>query len=129
MSRTRLSCGITFVIAGILHFLRPDVYETIMPPYLPDHHELVLASGAAESLGGLMILIPGLERPARWWMIATLIAIFPANLHMALHPDEIRGMPEIPRALLWLRLPGQLLFIWWVVRATNKRAPEPALAA
>lgn len=122
MSRTRLSCGITFVIAGILHWLRPKMYVAIMPPYLPAHHELVLASGVAESVGGLLILKPGLEKPARWWMIATLVAVFPANVHMAVHADDIRGLPEIPRALLWARLPFQLAFIWWVLRATDTKA-------
>jgi uncharacterized membrane protein len=121
MSPARISCGITFVFAGMMHLLRPREYEAIMPPYVPAHREMVIISGYAETVGGLAILTPGLERPARWWMIALLIAVFPANLHWALHPDEIKGVPKVPRGLLWARLPFQLAFAWWVVRATDTR--------
>jgi uncharacterized membrane protein len=129
MSRVRLSCGITFIVAGLLHFIMPKPYISIMPPYLPAHKELVLLSGVAEAGGGVLILIPGLEKPARWFMIATLIAIFPANVHVAMNPDQIKGLPEqIPHWTLWARLPFQAAFIWWVLRATQKRPvsqPQP----
>jgi uncharacterized membrane protein len=110
---------VVFSFAGVLHFVRPKMYEAIMPPYIPAHRELVLASGVAESLGGVAALFPRAHPFARWWLIATLIAILPANVHMALHPDDIKGLPDIPRWLLWARLPLQLLFIAWVVRATR----------
>ena len=122
MSRRRALCGITFMATGALHLLRPRQYEAIMPPYVPAHREMVIISGWAEAVGGLAILTPGLRRAARAWMLALLIAVFPANLHMALHPDEIRGLPTIPRWLLWARLPVQALVMLWVVRATEEEA-------
>jgi uncharacterized membrane protein len=114
--------GVAFTIAGILHFIRPESYEAIMPPYLPAHRELVLLSGAAESAGGLAALFPRVHPFARWWLIAVLIAVFPANLYWAMNPDDVRALPGVPTWVLWARLPLQLAFIAWVVRAT--RPPE-----
>lgn len=110
--------GAFFLVAGLLHFLRPAMYEAIMPPYVPAHRELVLASGAAEMAGGLGTLHPRTRGLAGWWLVATLIAVFPANVHMALHPDDIRGL-DVPRALLWARLPVQGLLVAWAWRATR----------
>src|SRR5262245_7048211 len=96
--------GPFFVLAGTLHFVRPRTYVRIMPPYLPGHRELVYASGAAEALGGLGLVPRATRRAAGWWLIATLIAIFPANVHMALHHEEF---PKVPggAVALWVRLP------------------------
>ena len=111
-------CGPVFVLAGVLHFVKPRMYEAIMPPWLPRHRELVLASGAAEIAGGVGLMTPW-RRPAGWWLLATLVAVFPANVHMALHPEDYR----VPggRAALYARLPFQLVFMAWV-RAAMRRA-------
>ena len=113
MRLVRSLAGPTFVFAGVMHFVIPRTYERIMPPYLPRHRELVYASGVAEIAGGLGLVPRRTRRPAGWWLIATLIAVFPANLHMALHPDDY---PEIPggKAAMWARLPFQAVFIAWV---------------
>lgn len=120
VSPLRIACGVFWMVAGSLHFVRPKMYEAIMPPQLPAHHELVLASGAAEIAGGLAVLTPGLERPARWWLIGVLIAVFPANVHMAINPDQIKGLPTLPSWTLWARLPIQVAFAAWVVAATRR---------
>jgi uncharacterized membrane protein len=99
-----------------MHFIRPREYRAIMPDYLPAHRELVAASGVAEIAGGLGVLHPRTRRLAGWWLVATLIAVFPANVHMALHPERHK---RIPRALLYARLPVQGLFIAWALRATR----------
>ncbi len=105
--------GPFFVFAGAMHFLRTGWYVRIMPPYLPAHRGLVYASGAAEIAGGLGVMLPRTRRAASLWSIATLIAVFPANLHMALNPERYeKGIPG-GRASLWARLPVQLLFITW----------------
>src|SRR3954453_4079559 len=114
----RRLCGPFFVFAGAMHFLRPRFYLAIMPPYLPRHRELVYASGVAEIAGGLG-MIAGARRPAGWWLIATLMAVFPANLHMALHPEDF---PQMPRNALYARLPFQAVFIAWVRAAMRSES-------
>ncbi|HEV2075148.1 MAG TPA: hypothetical protein VGR10_02820 [Thermoleophilaceae bacterium] len=116
--RARLLLAPFFVAAGTLHFVKPRPYEAIVPPYVPRPREAVMVSGAAEVAGGLSALHPGLGPFTRWWLTALLVAVFPANLHMALYPDEITGL-RIPRPLLWARLPLQALLIAWVWRGTR----------
>jgi uncharacterized membrane protein len=108
-----------FVAAGALHIAIPRTYQRIVPPYLPRHRELVYASGAAEIVGGLGLGPRATRRLAGWWLIATLIAVFPANVHMALHPDEFPGVPG-GAVSLWARLPFQAVFIAWVRAAMNR---------
>ena len=110
----RALTGATFLATGLLHFAKPRVYEAIMPDYLPAHRELVLLSGAAEMAGGAGLLADRTRRPAGWWLIATLVAVFPANLHMALHPERYR---PIPPWALWARLPLQAAIAAGVLRA------------
>ncbi len=104
-----------FTIAGINHFANPEVYRRIVPPYLPAPSLLVIISGIAEIAGGIGLLIPSLRRPAAIGLLALLVAVFPANIHMALHPGDFS---EIPEWLLWLRLPLQPLLMFWVWRST-----------
>ena len=104
--------GPVFIVAGILHFVIPRTYEAIVPDYLPAKRELVYASGVAEIVGGAAALAPRSRRWASWLNIATLVAVFPANLHMALHPERYRQIPGGRPALL-ARLPLQALFIAW----------------
>ena len=107
-----------FIVGGVNHFAHADFYMPMMPDYLPSHVLLVQLSGVAEVLLGGALLVPRLERLAAWGILALLVAVFPANLHMALHPDRF---PTIAPAMLWLRLPLQLpLLAWaWVYRRNN----------
>lgn len=107
--------GLGFTVAGTLHFTHTRVYERIMPPYVPRHREAVLVSGAAEIAGGLGVLLPATRPAARWGLLALLAAVFPANLHMALEPDDY----PMPRWALWARLPFQVVFALGVWRATR----------
>jgi uncharacterized membrane protein len=109
-------------MAGAMHFVRPRYYVSIMPDWLPAHRGLVAASGAAEIAGGVGLMLPA-PRARRWaarWLIATVAAVFPANVHMAQHPERY---PRVPggRVTLYLRLPAQLLFVWWIVAAGRRR--------
>jgi uncharacterized membrane protein len=110
MRLVRALAGPFFVFAGAMHFAVPRAYARIMPPYLPRHRELVYASGVAEAIGGLGLMPRATRRVAGWWLIATLIAIFPANVHMALRSEDF---PEVPGGAvsLWARLPFQAVFI------------------
>lgn len=108
--------GPFFVVAGTMHFVIPKAYESIVPDYLPAHRELVYASGVAEIVGGLGAMNARTRRAASWLNIATLLAVFPANLHMALHPERYEQLPGGRRALQ-MRLPLQALFIVWAFAA------------
>ena len=111
--------AVFFTAAGTLHFLRPGMYEQIVPEYLPGPRELVFASGAAEIAGGLGVIPERTRRLAGLWLAATLVAVFPANVHMALHPERY---PGISPTLLWGRLALQPLAIWWALAATRPGA-------
>ena len=90
----------------------------MMPPYLPYHLELVYISGVFEILGGVGLLIPQVSRAAAWGLILLFIAVFPANVNMAVNDVVIDGMPHNLLAY-WLRLPFQGVLIawaWWFTR-------------
>jgi uncharacterized membrane protein len=116
-SALRKLAGPFFIGAGALHFVRPEPYRAIMPPYIPASHAMVALSGVAEAAGGAGLLAPRTRRWASWWLVATLVAIFPANVHMALHPERYERHVPAGRVGLCLRLPFQLLFIAWVLAA------------
>ena len=105
--------GAFFVGAGALHFVIPRQYAAIMPDWLPRRRELVYASGVAEIAGGLGVMHPRTRLPASIWSIASLIAVFPANVGMALDPDRFAAVVPGGRAALWARLPVQGLFVAW----------------
>lgn len=108
----RAGFAVLFVAAGTLHFLFPAAYVRIVPPPLPAPALLVALSGAAEVAGGAGLLVPRVRRAAAWGLIALLVAVFPANVYMALRPD-VAGA-GVPPLLLWLRLPLQGVLIWGV---------------
>jgi len=127
---TRYVVSALFGAVGIAHFARTETLERIMPPYIPFHRELVLASGVAEIAGALGFAF-GREEVRRWsglWLIALLLAVFPANVQMAVHPDEY---PEVwsGKATLLVRLPLQFVLIaivWWAMQSdaqTSDSAP------
>lgn len=105
--------ALLYVAAGANHFLSTRFYEQIMPPWIPWHRPLVYASGVAEIALGLAILVPRLRRAAAWGIIALLVAVFPANLHMAMNEVLIDGEIAAPAWALWLRLPLQAVLIAW----------------
>lgn len=102
-------------MAGVYHFVSPKFYLKIMPPYLPYHEFLVAASGLAEVILGVLLLIPATRSWAAWGIILLLIAVFPANLHMA-YGSDFQAMSPWFR---WGRLPLQLVLIWWAFQYTK----------
>jgi len=99
-----------YVLAGVNHFISPDFYVKMMPAYLPLHLELVYISGVIEMLLGMALLFQQTRKAAAWGIILLLIAVFPANINMALHPE---AWDDISKTGLYLRLPIQLLLIGW----------------
>jgi uncharacterized membrane protein len=116
----RRLAGPTFVIAGALHFVIPRSYEAMLPRYLPAHRELVLASGVAEIAGGVGLMHPRTRTWAAWWLIATLVAVFPANVNMALDPDRYAAHVPGGERVLIARLPLQAALIAWVHAAARR---------
>jgi uncharacterized membrane protein len=118
--------GIFFIGAGVNHFVHTRFYLAIMPPYVPWPLFLVYLSGVLEGGFGLLVLIPRFTRVAAWGLILVMIGVFPANVHMALHPSSY---PSIQPLVLWLRLPLQILFIVWPLWYTRpNRANDQAIA-
>lgn len=105
--------ALAMIASGVLHFVATDRYAQIVPAYLPAHTLLVQLSGVAELLGGLGLLVPhpALRRWASYGLIALLVAVFPANVNMALHDIAVNGK-HLPTTFLWLRLPLQLVLVW-----------------
>jgi uncharacterized membrane protein len=117
--RYLLAGGMIFI--GIQHFRDPEPFVQIVPAILPAPRTLVLVSGFFEILGGLGLLLPWTRRAAAWGLVALYLAVFPANVNMAINHIPMGGR-ELPPLVLWLRLPLQLVFIawaWWYTR------PEP----
>ena len=109
-----------FIFAGFYHFYNPDIYLRIMPPYLPWPSALHLIAGFFEVVLGVMLLIPRFQRLAAWGLIALLVAVYPANIHMAVNHHLY---PEWPMIILWIRLPLQFVLIawaWWFTKADEK---------
>jgi uncharacterized membrane protein len=123
MKSSRAALAAFFTFTGVMHFLRPRFFEAIVPPAIEaQKREIVAISGAAEIAGAALVLNPGSRRLGRWWLLALLVAVFPANIHMAVSPEQIRGldMRKFPRWALRARLPLQPLAMLWVWQATRK---------
>jgi uncharacterized membrane protein len=121
MTRSQKGLAAFFSFAGAMHFVTPRSYEAMMPPSLPRHHEAVVISGLAEIAGAAAVVPARTRRFARWWLLGLLLAVFPANVHMAVNPEQVRGLDldRVPRWALWARLPLQPLAMLWVWRATR----------
>ena len=103
---------------GVLHFVHPDPFMRIVPPPLPPRGTVYL-SGVFEILGGIGLLVPRTRRFAAWGLIALYLAVFPANIYMALNDIQLDPANPMPTWGAWLRLPFQGLFIawaWWFTR-------------
>jgi uncharacterized membrane protein len=109
----RYLIGVLFILAGLLHFLKPGMYMSIMPDFIPYHKAMVLISGAAEILGGIGFMTPDFRTYATWGLVLLLIAVFPANIDMAWSGYKNHGFTLYTWALI-ARLPLQFVLIWWV---------------
>jgi uncharacterized membrane protein len=119
-------CALFFMGAGILHFGHPEPFVKVMPPFIPWPLTMVYISGVAEIAGGIGLLVRPFQRAAAWGLVALLVAVFPANVYMALDQVQVTANP-LPVWLLWARVPLQFVLIWWVVEVSRK--PTRASAA
>jgi uncharacterized membrane protein len=122
---SRYLCGLLYVVAGVNHFVNTDFYVSIMPPYLPWHLALVYVSGVAEVVLGAGLLVLRWSRVAAWGVIALLVAVFPANVHMALNPELFAWANPVG---LLIRLPIQGLLVAWAYWHTRPDRGTPAAA-
>jgi uncharacterized membrane protein len=110
--------SVFFTFAGVTHFIFPGFYTDLLRGnswglWLPAHLELVYISGVFEILGGLGVLLAATRQKAGYGLIALLVAVYPANIHMALHPELF---PDMTATALYLRLPMQFVaawLVWW----------------
>jgi uncharacterized membrane protein len=112
------SMAALYVLAGINHFVNPDFYKKIMPPWLPWHYPLIYISGVAEIVLGLLLLPVQTRKIAAWGIIILLIVVFPANVQMMLNYQQEHN------PYLWIavvRLPLQLLLIGWAYQFAKKQ--------
>lgn len=122
----RFLAAAAFVSVGVLHFTHEAVFLSIMPPWIPAslHRACVLVSGVAEIAGGIGLLVPSTRKAAGWGLLLLLVAVFPANLHMAITGAALGDLPANPVGN-WVRLPLQLViaaWIGWVAEVRWKRA-------
>lgn len=124
----RLALGVAMAVAGVAHLVDPLPFVQHLPPWVPNRELLVAASGVAEiALGAGLLLRP----PWRGWvglaLAAYLVAVFPANVYVAVSGVDVSGQPG--GVYPWLRLPFQALFVWlaaWSTRAPSVlRVKEP----
>jgi len=116
--------GLFYILAGLNHFRDPGFYLPMMPPSLPWHALLVYVSGVVEMLLGTAVLLPRLRQAAAWGLILLLLAIFPANIHIAVHNVPLGGATEGLGVWNWVRLPLQAVLIawaWWYTRPDHDR--------
>jgi uncharacterized membrane protein len=118
MTASLLITGGLFIVAGVLHFVAPRPYVAIMPAYLPSPLALVYLSGVGEILGGLGLLVLQTRTLAALGLIMLLIAVLPANVEM-LRQVQARGTSTVAIVACWLRLPLQLVLMWWVWRVAQ----------
>jgi uncharacterized membrane protein len=120
----RATLAVAMIIVGLTHFWRPDQYALIVPPQLPYPIALVYISGFFEILGGIGLLIPFVSVAAAWGLIALYIAVFPANINMAVNDIVLEGIPHNP-TFYWARLPLQAVLIAWAWWFTRNPAGQP----
>lgn len=127
----RLVLALFMITAGVLHFVVDHLFAQIVPPFLPWAYPIVWISGVIEiALGGLL-LVPKYRRLASLGLVLLFIAVFPANIYMALANVQLRGLPaglKQPSELgLWLRLPLQFVLMWWAYRVGREGPPAPSV--
>ena len=114
-----------YVLGGFNHLINPAFYLAIIPPDLPNPEWINLLSGLAEIVLGVFVLEPRVRVLAAWGLVALLIAVFPANVYVAVHNVGLPvGEPGTGNAVLnWVRLPFQALFVvwaWWYTRPDSQ---------
>jgi len=117
--------AVLMVAAGVNHFISPAPYVAMMPAVLPAPLALVYISGIAEIAGGIGLIPRATRKLAAWGLIALFVAVFPANLNMAINELPL-GTQSVPTWALWARLPLQIVLIVWAYWLTRDSGNKPS---
>jgi uncharacterized membrane protein len=118
LERKETFLAVCSIIAGVLHFLAPEPFIKIVPSLLPYPAAIVYISGFFEILGGIGLLIPAVSQAAAWGLVLLFIAVYPANINMAVNHIQIANIPD-SNWFQAIRLPFQFVLIawaWWLTR-------------
>lgn len=122
-SIVRTAIAFLMIAIGITHFLSPDPFVRIVPAALPWPLALVYVSGICEIAGGVGLFPRATRKYASWWLIALYLAVFPANINMAIHDIQLSEGGEMPNWAMWARLPVQALLIalvYWLGKPSSE---------
>lgn len=130
MSRSPYVAAALFTSAGVMHFAKPDFFEAIVPDWFPSAKLANQLSGAAELALGLGMLAPQTRRVSALGLLALTVAVFPANVDMAVNEVEVKPVDgRMARSVgtatgpqNWIRLPMQLPLAWWLWREARAAA-------
>ena len=119
ISWSQLILGGAFILMGVLHFVVPKPFVSIMPRFLPRSLDLPLVyiSGVFEFLGGAGVLLPAVRSWAGVGLLLLLLAVYPANIQMLISAYRTKAS-ALALAALWGRLPLQFVMMWWVWKST-----------
>lgn len=126
MTRSEKLLAAFLLVAGVAHFLNPGFFDAIVPPWVPGTpRAATYASGVAELLVGLGVVVSRTRRLASWAAAALFVAVYPANLYMAW---DWRDRDLADRLVAYGRLPLQVPMVWWAVVTArrSRRAPDAA---
>ncbi|WP_019503684.1 DoxX family protein [Pleurocapsa sp. PCC 7319] len=113
--------AVCMIVAGLLHFVFPEPFIKIVPNLLPYPGALVYLSGSLEIIAGISLLIPTVSQIAAWGLVLLFIAVYPANINMAVNHIQIANIPD-SNWFQAIRLPFQFVLIawaWWLTRPDN----------
>lgn len=119
----RIAAGIFFIFTGVSHFLMPEMFMKMMPPFLPAPLFLIYLSGVFEILGGAGLMLSRTKQAAAIGLILLLVAVFPANIYVAVNNVQLGGFMSAS-IYQWIRLPMQLALIWWVTWTAEIHLPR-----
>ncbi|MEJ7795410.1 MAG: DoxX family protein [Nocardioides sp.] len=117
MTRDTAMLAAGFAVSGAIHLVKPEVYELLMPAWLPAHREIIWGSGLAELACAVGLAVPATRRPAGWASAALLVCVFPGNVKMA--DDARRSRNTTFKAISYARLPLQLPMIRAALKAAR----------
>ena len=112
----RNACAATYLPFGVLHVLAPGLFLPIMPPSIPYPRQVVVATGVAEIMGAVGLLMPRVRRAAAIGLALYAVGVYPANVYHALARKSVPPLPDS----WWYhgpRLAFQPVFVWWALYA------------